>query len=66
MKKGKENGAKHFLHCFQRQHRLSHLEIADYKELFLLYDKDQDGILSFMQLCLAIRTLGIRMKGEEE
>ena len=66
MQKTKDKGAKSLLHYFQSQHRLSPLEIVDYKELFLLYDKDEDGILSFSQLCLAIRTLGIRIKGEEE
>ena len=54
------------LNYFQSQHRLSPLEIADYKEVFLLYDKDEDGILSFTQLCLVIRTLGIRMKGGDK
>ena len=41
------------------------MEISDYKEVFLLHDKDQDGVLSFIQLCLVIRTLGIRIQGRE-
>ena len=49
----------------QSQYQLSQVEISDYKEVFLLHDKDQDGVLSFIQLCLVIRTLGIRIQGRE-
>ena len=48
----------------QEQHQLTNTEISDYKELFMLYDKDEDGVLSFTQLCLAFRTLGVRIQGE--
>ena len=45
------------------EYQLKKEEVADYKEVFLLFDRDQDGILSFPQFCLAIKTLGIRMTG---
>ena len=48
---------------YQTHHCLTPGQISDYKELFLLYDKDEDGVLSFTQLCLAIRTLGVRIEG---
>ena len=44
-------------------YKLSKEQIADYKELFLLFDKDENGILSFAELCTAMRTLGQRLSG---
>ena len=29
----------------------------------MLFDKDQDGVLSFGELCLVMNTLGIRISG---
>jgi len=37
--------------------------ISDYKEVFQLMDKDQDGIISFQELSLALRALGQRPSG---
>ena len=42
----------------------SETQIADLKEVFLLFDKDQDGILNFGELCFVMNTLGIRITGE--
>ena len=38
--------------------------MADYKEVFMLFDKDQDGVLSITELGNALRTLGQRHEGE--
>lgn len=35
-------------------------EVAEYKEVFMLFDKDQDGVLSFPELSTAMKTLGQR------
>ena len=37
--------------------------MAEYKEVFTLFDKDKNGILSFTETKLAIRTLGQWHKG---
>lgn len=39
---------------------LSEEQIGDYKEVFQLFDKDQDGILSFSECSMALHTLGLR------
>ena len=33
-------------------------QVAEYKEVFTLFDKDKNGILSFTETKLAVRTLG--------
>jgi len=35
-------------------------QVAEYKEVFMLFDKDQDGVLSFSELGTAMKTLGQR------
>ena len=39
--------------------------MAEYKEVFMLFDKDQDGVLSFTELGTAMKTLGQRPSGKE-
>ena len=38
--------------------------MAEYKEVFMLFDKDQDGVLTFSELGTVMRTLGHRHQGE--
>ena len=38
---------------------LSKEQVSDFKELFLLLDKDEDGLLTFCQLKSAFRFLGL-------
>ena len=38
--------------------------MADYKEVFMLFDKDQDGVLTTPELAQALRTLGYRLEGK--
>ena len=37
---------------------------ADYKELFILFDKDMNGVLSFAELGTAMKTLVQRLPGK--
>ena len=37
--------------------------ISQYKEVFKLFDKDEDGVLTFQELSLAMKTLGQRQTG---
>jgi len=40
--------------------KLVEKQVAEYKEVFMLFDKDQDGVLSFTELGTAMRALGQR------
>ena len=44
-------------------YKLNKDQISDYKELFLLFDKDENGVLTFAELGTAMRTLGQRLPG---
>ena len=49
---------------FQPTYKLTEEQVADYKEVFMLFDKDQDGLLTFPELGTAVRTLGQRHSGK--
>ena len=44
---------------------LTEAEIADYKESFILYDKDEDGTISTKELGPCLRSLGQNPTEEE-
>ena len=45
-------------------YKLSKEQLSDYKELFILFDKDENGVLSFAELGTAMKTLGQRPSGK--
>jgi Ca2+-binding EF-hand superfamily protein len=45
-------------------YKISKEQLADYKELFILFDKDMNGVLSFAELGTAMKTLGQRLPGK--
>ena len=47
----------------QSTYKLVEEQVAEYKEVFMLFDKDQDGVLSFTELGTAMRALGQRPSG---
>ena len=47
----------------QAAHDISEEKISQYKEVFKLFDKDEDGVLTFQELSLAMKTLGQRQTG---
>ena len=49
---------------FQSVYKLSKEQVSDYKELFILFDKDENGVLSFTELQTAMKTLGQRISGQ--
>ena len=49
---------------FQSEYILTNEQVAEYKEVFMLFDKDQDGVLTFTELRTVMRTLGHRHHGE--
>ena len=38
-------------------------KIEEYKEVFQMFDKDEDGVLSFEDLTVVMKLLGQRQKG---
>jgi calmodulin len=38
-------------------------QVAEYKEVFMLFDKDEDGVLSFPELGTVMKSLGQRPSG---
>ena len=44
-------------------YKLSKDQVSDYKELFILFDKDENGVLTFAELVNAMRSLGQRLPG---
>ena len=47
-------------------YQLSKDQISEYKELFILFDKDMNGVLSFTELAIAMKTLGQRLSGKSQ
>ena len=50
----------------QSVHKLEDEQVAEYKEVFMLFDKDQDGVLSFAELGIAMKALGQRPSGNQK
>ena len=38
-------------------------QIADWKEVFMLFDRDEDGVLSFQELQVVMKSMGQRPSG---
>ena len=46
-------------------HSLSNSEqVAELKEVFMLFDRDEDGVLSFQELQVVMKSLGQRPSGK--
>ena len=50
--------------CVQDVWQLNDEQVAEYKEVFMLFDKDEDGVLSFNELNIVMKSLGQRPKGK--
>ena len=48
----------------QQEWQLSVEQVAEYKEVFMLFDKDEDGVLSFPELTVVMKSLGQRPSGK--
>ena len=44
-------------------YQLNNAQVAEYKEVFQLFDKDEDGVLSFPELSFVMRCLGQKPSG---
>ncbi|XP_023343408.1 calmodulin-A [Eurytemora carolleeae] len=45
--------------------KLSDEQVAEFKEVFMLFDRDEDGVLSFQELQVVMKSLGQRPTEEE-
>ena len=50
--------------AFQEEWQLTDEQVAEYKEVFMLFDKDEDGVLTFQELNVVMKSLGQRPSGE--
>ena len=50
--------------CLQQEWQLTNEQVAEYKEVFMLFDKDEDGVLSFPELAVVMKSLGQRPSGK--
>ncbi len=48
----------------QNEWQLSDEQVAEFKEVFMLFDKDEDGVLTFPELNVVMKSLGQRPSGE--
>ena len=48
---------------FQEEWQLTDTQVAEYKEVFMLFDKDEDGVLTFPELNVVMKSLGQRPSG---
>ena len=39
-------------------------QVADWKEVFMLFDRDEDGVLSFQELQVVMKSMGERPSGK--
>ena len=40
--------------------------MAEFKEVFMLFDKDEDGVLTFPELNVVMKSLGQRPSGKKQ
>ena len=53
----------HNVDCCQSKYPLSQEKLLDCKEVFMLFDRDVDGVLSLSECLTALHTMGYRLHG---
>ena len=53
----------HIIIILQQEWQLTDEQVAEYKEVFMLFDKDEDGVLTFPELNVVMKSLGQRPSG---
>jgi Ca2+-binding EF-hand superfamily protein len=54
-----------FSFLFQNEWQLSDEQVAEFKEVFMLFDKDEDGVLTYPELNVVMKSLGQRPAEKE-
>ena len=52
------------LSFLQAEWQLTDEQVSDFKEVFMLFDKDEDGVLTFPELNVVMKSLGQRPSGK--
>jgi len=68
-KKGKKNARKEsydlIVNIDMQEWNLTREQVADWKEVFMLFDRDEDGVLSFQELQVVMKSMGERPSEQE-
>ena len=64
-KRGKPDTIEYLVNIDTVQYDISKEQLADFREIFALYDKDGDGILTFAEVTSAMKTAGQRIPGSK-
>jgi len=64
-RRGKPDTIEYLVNIELDQYQIDKKLLADYKELFAVFDKDQDGVLSLIEVTTAMKTLGQRLPKKE-
>jgi Ca2+-binding EF-hand superfamily protein len=52
-----------FAILLQEKWQLTNEEVAEFKEVFMLFDKDEDGVITFPEVIMVMKSLGQRPLG---
>ena len=50
----------------QEEWQLTPEQVAEFKEVFMLFDKDEDGVITFPEVIMVMKSLGQRPSGENQ
>jgi len=64
-KRGKPDTIEYLVNIDTVQYDISKEQLSDLKEVFSLFDKDGDGIISFTEITSALKTLGQRIPEDD-
>ncbi|XP_059085043.1 uncharacterized protein LOC131882037 isoform X3 [Tigriopus californicus] len=64
-KKGKKDQYDLIINIDLSEWQLSDEQVAEFKEVFMLFDKDEDGVLTFPELNVVMKSLGQRPSEKE-
>ena len=60
----KNNDSKKIVISLQEEWQLTPEQVAEFKEVFMLFDKDEDGVITFPEVIMVMKSLGQRPSGE--
>ena len=61
----KNSKIKQIFFSLQEEWKLSPEQVAEFKEVFMLFDKDEDGVITFPELIMVMKSLGQRPASEK-
>lgn len=55
-----------FFFTLQDEWQLTPEQVAEFKEVFMLFDKDEDGVITFPEVIMVVKSLGQRPSGKNK